>query len=139
MHDTDEDSVPTSSSQSWSSTGHSATLTLSDALNLLSISPNFVTADELAQLALAAADSGFVLEGVVVVNPDPTDNHDRLDEGRHGPSAAVRVPVPMPVSDEEVHLGARTSQTGNSPERLTTPGALMDVNDIATTTRPWAR
>ena len=43
-------------------------------MNLLSISPNFVTADELAQLALAAADSGFVLDGVVVVNPDPTDN-----------------------------------------------------------------
>ncbi len=54
--------------------GNSANLTSSDAINLLSISPNFVTADELARLALAAADSGFVLDGVVVVNPDPTDN-----------------------------------------------------------------
>ena len=54
--------------------GTSDNLTSSDAINLLSISPNFVTADELAQLALTAADSGFVLDGVVVVNPDPTDN-----------------------------------------------------------------
>jgi capsular polysaccharide biosynthesis protein len=54
--------------------GTSANLTSSDAINLLSISPNFVTADELARLVLAAADSGFVLDGVVVVNPDPTDN-----------------------------------------------------------------
>ncbi len=54
--------------------GNSTTLTPSDAVNLLSISPNFVTDDELAQLALQAADSGSVLEGVVVVNPDPSDN-----------------------------------------------------------------
>jgi hypothetical protein len=52
----------------------SANLTSSDAMNLLSISPNFATSDDLAQLALAAADSGFVLDGVVVVNPDPNDN-----------------------------------------------------------------
>ena len=38
-------------------------------MNVLSVSPNFLTADELAQLALAATDHGSVLEGVVVVNP----------------------------------------------------------------------
>ena len=38
---------------------------------MLSVSPNFLTADELAQLALAATDDGSVLKGVVVVNPDP--------------------------------------------------------------------
>ena len=43
-------------------------------MNLLSISSDFVTADELAQLALEAADGGAGLDGVVVVNPDPSDN-----------------------------------------------------------------
>ncbi len=51
----------------------SSTLAPSDAVNVLSVSPNFLTADELAQLALAATDDGSVLEGVVVVNPDPAD------------------------------------------------------------------
>ena len=54
--------------------GNSTVLTPSDAVNLLSISANVVTDEELAQLALQAADSGLVLEGVVVVNPDPSDN-----------------------------------------------------------------
>jgi hypothetical protein len=43
-------------------------------VNLLSISANVVTDEELAHLALQATDSGLVLDGVVVVNPDPTDN-----------------------------------------------------------------
>jgi len=51
----------------------SSTVTPSDALNVISVSPNVLTADELAQLALAATDHGSVLEGVVVVNPDPAD------------------------------------------------------------------
>ena len=42
-------------------------------MNVLSVSPNFLTADELAQLALAATDHGSTLKGVVVVNPDPAD------------------------------------------------------------------
>lgn len=54
--------------------GNSTILTGSDAVNLLSISANVVTDEELAQLALQATDSGLVLEGVVVVNPDPSDN-----------------------------------------------------------------
>jgi capsular polysaccharide biosynthesis protein len=54
--------------------GNSTVLTPSDAVNLLSISANVVTDEELAQLALQAADSGLVLEGIVVVNPDPSDN-----------------------------------------------------------------
>ena len=51
----------------------STRLPSSDAMNLLSISPDLVTADDLARLALAVTDSGFVLDGVVVVNPDPAD------------------------------------------------------------------
>ncbi len=51
----------------------SSTLADSDAVNVLSVSPNLLTADDLAQLALAATDHGSVLEGVVVVNPDPAD------------------------------------------------------------------
>ncbi len=54
--------------------GNTPTLERSDAVNLLSISPNFATADELAALALVAADNGSVLDGVVVVNPDPNDS-----------------------------------------------------------------
>jgi capsular polysaccharide biosynthesis protein len=54
--------------------GNSTVLTPSDAVNLLSISANVVTDEELARLALQAADSELVLEGVVVVNPDPNDN-----------------------------------------------------------------
>ena len=53
---------------------NSTVLTPSDAVNLLSISADVVTAEELAQLALQVADSGSVLEGIVVVNPDPSDN-----------------------------------------------------------------
>ena len=83
--------------------GTSANLTSSDAINLLSISPNFVTADELARLVLAAADSGFVLDGVVVVNPDPTDN----TTGSMRDDTLRLLPSP-----------ARTD-AGSSPERLT--------------------
>ncbi len=54
--------------------GNSTVLTPSDAVNLLSISANVVTDEELAQFALQATDSGLVLEGVVVVNPDPSDS-----------------------------------------------------------------
>ncbi len=50
-----------------------STLTPSEAVNVLSVSPNFLTADELAQLALAATQDGSTIEGVVVVNPDPSD------------------------------------------------------------------
>jgi capsular polysaccharide biosynthesis protein len=83
--------------------GTSANLTSTDAINLLSISPNFVTADELAQLALTVADSGFVLDGVVVVNPEPTDN----TTGSMRDDTLRLLPSP-----------ARTD-AGSSPERLT--------------------
>ncbi len=97
--------------------GIPANMTLFNGTNLLSISPNLVTADELAQLALAASDSGFVLDGVVVVNPDPTDSTTgsmRDHTVRLLPSAGRS----EAGSEEEVHFGARTSQTGSSPERL---------------------
>lgn len=98
--------------------GPSAKLTASDAMNLLAISPNFVTAEELAQLALAAANSGFVLDGVVVVNPDPTDNTTGSMRGD-----SVRM-LPSPVradarDDEAIPFGARASYAGGSPGRLT--------------------
>jgi len=96
---------------------NSTALTPSDAVNLLSISPNFVTADELAQLALQAADIGSVLEGVVVVNPDPSDNTTGLmkdDTVRLLPSRAGA----DAGDDELVHLGMRTSKVSASPGRL---------------------
>jgi capsular polysaccharide biosynthesis protein len=42
-------------------------------ITLLSISPNVATREELAQLALDAADGGWPLSGVILVNPDPAD------------------------------------------------------------------
>jgi capsular polysaccharide biosynthesis protein len=56
--------------------GTSTVLTPSagDSVNLLSVSSNVVTDEELAHLALQAADCGSLLEGVVVVNPDPSDS-----------------------------------------------------------------
>ncbi len=97
--------------------GKSAIFAPSDTLSLLSISPNFVTADELAQLALDAADGGSVLEGVVVVNPNPTDNTSGLiadDTLRLLPSGARA----DGGDDELVLLGAPTSKANGSPERL---------------------
>jgi capsular polysaccharide biosynthesis protein len=41
---------------------------------VVAVSAGFASADELAQLALAAADSGHPLDGTVVVNPYPGDN-----------------------------------------------------------------
>jgi capsular polysaccharide biosynthesis protein len=83
--------------------GTSTVLPSSDAINLLSISPNFVTADELAKLALAAADSGIVLDGVIVVNPDPTDN----TTGSMRDDTLRLLPSPV------------RTDAGSSPERLT--------------------
>jgi hypothetical protein len=96
---------------------NSTALAPSDAVNLLSISPNFATADQLAQLALQVADIGSILEGVVVVNPDPSDSTTgsmRDDTVRRLPSRADA----DAGNDELVHLGARTRGAGASPGRL---------------------
>ena len=96
--------------------GSSSDVSSSDAMNLLSISPNFVTADELAQLSLAAADRGFALDGVVVVNPDPNDN----TTGSMKDDTVRLLPTPARTDsdDELVHLGARASQGGSSQGRF---------------------
>ncbi len=97
--------------------GRSAILAPSDTMNLLSISPNFATADELAQLALEAADAGSALDGVVVVNPDPADN-----TSGHTADDTLRVLPTGPRADggdsRLVHLGARAGNANGSPERL---------------------
>jgi capsular polysaccharide biosynthesis protein len=96
---------------------NSTTLTPSDAVTLLSISPNVATADQLAQLALQAADAGSVLEGVVVVNPDPSDNTTGLmrdDTVQQLPSRAGAVAG----DDELVHLSERKSRVSASLGRL---------------------
>ena len=98
--------------------GTSASLTSSDALTLLSISPDFVTPDELAQLALTVADNGLVLDGVVVVNPDPTDH--TTGSIRDDTVRLLRSPARAEAGgDDEVYFGTRTSQAGSSPRRLT--------------------
>jgi hypothetical protein len=88
---------------------NSTVLTPSDAVNVLSISANVVTDEELAHLALQATDSGMVLAGVVVVNPDPSDNTTGLiknDTVRLLPSRAG-----TDGSDPElVHVGRLTHE-----------------------------
>ena len=73
--------------------GETSTRAPTNTMNLLSISPDFVTADQLAQLALEASNGGSGLDGVVVVNPDPSDNTSGLiatDPLRLLPSEAPR-------------------------------------------------
>jgi hypothetical protein len=41
--------------------------------SLLSVSAGFAGADDLARLALAAADGGRELDGILLINPDPGD------------------------------------------------------------------
>lgn len=88
-----------------------------DTINLLSISSNVVTADEVAHLALQAVDGGSALEGVVLVNPDPTDNTSGMVEDdtlRLLPSHADA----HAGDDELVHLGALPNEANASPERF---------------------
>jgi capsular polysaccharide biosynthesis protein len=88
-----------------------------DTVNLLSISSNRVTADELAHLALQAVDGGSTLEGVVLVNPDPIDNTSGVlpdDTLRLLPSRADA----DPDDDDLVNLGIRPSEANASPELL---------------------
>ena len=88
-----------------------------DTMNLLSISSNSVTADELARLALEAVDAGCALEGVVVVNPDPTDSTSGLIA-----NDTLRLLPTRPRTeggvDEPVVLTAHTSNALGSSERL---------------------
>jgi hypothetical protein len=41
--------------------------------NVLSLSAGVATADDLARLALAAADAAQAVDGILVVNPEPND------------------------------------------------------------------
>ncbi len=84
-----------------------------DTVNLLSISSNVVTADELAHLALKAFDGGSTLEGVVVVNPEPTDNTSGILA-----DVTLRLLPARAGDDELVHLGALPGEPNASPERL---------------------
>ena len=52
----------------------SPTVSPSEGVNVLSISPGFATSDEVTRLALNAADAGSSLDIVVVVNPDTLDH-----------------------------------------------------------------
>jgi hypothetical protein len=95
----------------------SSTLAPADTINLLSISPDSVTADQVARLALAVADSGSGLDGVVVVNPESADITSGLitDEGLR------LVPSDVPTNEgdyETVRLEALTKNVNGSAKRL---------------------
>ncbi len=49
-------------------------LSAAQGAQLLAVSTGFATAELLARAALSAADAGIPLDGVVAVNPDPTDS-----------------------------------------------------------------
>lgn len=84
-----------------------------DTVNLLSISSNVVTADEVAHVALQAVDGGAALEGVVLVNPDPSDHSSGLLE-----DDAIRSLVSQPDSlGDDDHLVQVGAETDAPPER----------------------
>jgi capsular polysaccharide biosynthesis protein len=87
-----------------------------DTVNLLSVSSNVVTADELAHLALKAFDGGSTLEGVVVVNPEPTDT----TSGILADVSLRLLPARADADgdDELVHVGARSNEISAAPKRL---------------------
>lgn len=88
-----------------------------DTVNLLSISSNVVTADELAQLALKAVDGGGALDGIVVVNPESSDK----TSGLLADDTIRLMPPPFHAdggNDDPVLFVARTNSANGSPERV---------------------
>ena len=87
-----------------------------DGVNLLAISPGFVTADQIAQLALETTDAGETLDCVVLVNADPTDATAGVITDN------TRVLSPHVQSDSGgnglVPFGPRTSKSIASAERV---------------------
>ena len=97
-----------------------------DTVNLLSISPDCVTADELAQLALEAADGGFALDGVVVVNPDPSDTTSGLlATTRSASCLLMRRGTGRPTSGCDWRRCHRLQRLAGAPFES---GALMDAD-----------
>ena len=97
--------------------GKSAIPAPPDTINLLSISPGFVTADEIAQLALEMADANLALDGIVVANPDPTDSTSGLiaDDTLHLLPAGAGTDG---GDNGLVRMGQRTGGANGSAERL---------------------
>ena len=96
-----------------------STLAPSDAVNVLSVSPNHLTADELAQLAVAATDHGSALKGVVVVNPDPADT----TTGRWNDEVVRPLsPTSLGGAATEVPVSLGTQDGYGAPGRLLTKG-----------------
>jgi capsular polysaccharide biosynthesis protein len=91
--------------------GTSAIPSSPDTVNLLSLSSNFVTADELAQLALKAVDGGSALDGIVVANPEPADK----TSGLLADDTLRLLPPPGPGDggDDEPALFVARSNTAN--------------------------
>jgi hypothetical protein len=51
-----------------------ARASMSEGVSLLAVSAGFATAESLARVALAASETGHPLDGVVMVNADPSDS-----------------------------------------------------------------
>lgn len=70
---------------------------------ILAVSSGFPTADALARFALAVADAGLSIDGVVIVNPDPSDNTagavTSFNEGRNASRRLVLSRVTEPAKD----------------------------------------
>ncbi len=100
--------------------GESAARAPNGTMTLLSVSPDFATADDLARLALHTADCQSALDGVVVVNPDPTDATNGLiaDDTHRLLPAAARVDRD---DTDLVRLRTGTGAVRSSSDRLATP------------------
>ncbi len=97
---------------------------------LLAVSSGFATAEVLARLSLASADAGHVIDGVVVVNPEPSDTTTGL----------VRDPDTVHLSPAhhngsvEVALPAYTNGNGHVPVRTEPddePGTFVSLRVLA--------
>ena len=88
-----------------------ATLSRSEGFNVLSISPGFVTADELARFALNAVNAGSPLDLVVVVNPDPADQTSGISVDER-----LRL-LPFNADADRVNGGGRHASQANGANR----------------------
>ncbi len=90
-----------------------------ETLNILSISSGFVTAENLARLALGAADAKCNLDYVIVVNPDPSDMTNGLLTPNLPPRTPSRTSPPANNGgDVLVPLTSRPSIAKDSSERV---------------------
>jgi capsular polysaccharide biosynthesis protein len=105
-----------------------ATLDASSGPCVLAVSAGFASADELARVALAASDSGHPLDGMVVVNPYPSDNTTGVSP------SAVRTSGSSTIDSFSSATNGRQSgaySTPTAPSNGSAHGVDRDADDSA--------